>query len=173
MSSNQHERLPAEISDTLRVQWPKQFTLTTEATETEKRVFQRSLLSFARSVHRIMASGVSVEQITLCLDQIVNEPGYRKMDRGGILKRLWTLVPARPAEVLLRKDEPVRDPVLSGANPALRALRENRSIEAAVRAHPWFGQRIDDGSGRRHIDRPLWRDLHEKFHAAGYANHNG
>ena len=164
MSDNDYRPLPEEITATLRVHWPKQFTLPTDATDTEKRVYGRLLKSFGRNVWRIMDKGVAVEQITLLLDQTANEPGYRRLERGSILKRLWTLAPNDPLPQPPRPTEPVRDPVLSGKNPALQALRESRDIDDAISRHPWFGKPTNDGTGRRQIDRPMWREMHAQFH---------
>lgn len=166
MSNEKYRPLPEEITATLRIHWPKQFTLPTDATDTEKRVYQRLLQSFGRNVWRIMDRNVEPEQITLLLDQIANEPGYRRLERGSIIKRLWTLAPKEPAVLAPRKDERPRDPVLSGKNPALQALRECRNIEDAVEHYPWFGEPTDDGTGRRQIDRPFWREMHTHLHGA-------
>lgn len=158
-------KLPEDIAETLAVQWPKQFTLEPDATETTERVFGRALQSFARNVGRIIDRGVTVEQILVLLDQLANEPKYRLMDRGTILKRLWTLVPQDRAPQAPRPvRERVAHPAVSGGSPAIKALRACPDIEDAPTRYAWLGRPSGDGKYRRNIDRPFWRDLHASFH---------
>ena len=161
--------LPGDIAETLAVHWPKQFTVPDDATPTEERIMQRALVSFGDKIRRLIGLGVDVEQIEVCLDAVANESGYRKMDRGAIIKRLYTLAPDRPVIATPPKRDRPADPVLSGRNPALHALRSSPDIEDAVELYPWFGQRVNDGTDRRRIDLALWRDLHGTFHRAGGA----
>jgi hypothetical protein len=161
--------LPTSIRETLEVHWPKQFRADPDDTQTMQRVFARSLESFARNVRRIMDNGVSAHQIEVCLDQISNEPKYRLMDRGQILKRLWTLVETRKRdrvpEVEVGRRPGERDPG-SGILPPdawpMRAIREAKgNEEQAIAACPMLGRPATlHGEIRyaRAIDMPFYAD---------------
>jgi len=168
MQDDQKSDIPVDIRDTLEAHWPKQFTVTKDDTPTMERVMRRGLVNFADNLRRIMARGVEVRQILKCLDQLANEPGYRLLDRGSVLKRLWNLVPDGPSSRVPRVEVGERPGERPGErNPSasilppdawpIKAIREAKGDkDKAIAACPMLGR--PHPSGGRMIDMLIFDD---------------
>lgn len=148
--------------------WPRQFS-TAYCTPDD-------LAYFREAVHKLVGgeNGLSWEQVYRRLLYLRNESeGGPKLNRNEILNDLRDLRRqeierrrgAKPVALDYRqKRERPAHPAMSAGSPTLRALRDHADPADAIAACPWLGRPSSDGRYPRNIDRPMWRDMHDRFH---------